>query len=133
MSNLPAVSADGEGNGFAALQAKLSVLQQAVGACVEHSQVVRLRMRNVSKAADQLGDLSAAAEVAPPHLGAIRDISLDFAASAGLASQLAGAFDRVHQAVANAKAVHRAEYGGIRDAAASSRVSQAKPGFYRAT
>ncbi|WOT40666.1 hypothetical protein [Streptomyces coeruleorubidus] len=132
-NNLPAVSADGAGNGFAALQAKLSVLQRAVGHCVEHSQLVKKRMRKAAKAADRLADLSAAAEVAPSHIGAVRDIDKQFDGAATVAGQLIGSFDRLNKAVAAAKAAHRTEYGGIRNAVVSSSVRQAKPGWYRQT
>ncbi|MCX4971008.1 hypothetical protein OHA98_41070 [Streptomyces sp. NBC_00654] len=131
MSNFPAVGSDGENNGYKALRAKLTRLQNAADRLREEAEGVALRMKRNAKFAAVVADMCAAAEVDARHLTAIGGVSRAFGRCTAHGLRVAGAADRISQAAGRAKTVHQAQYGGIHAAVQATKARQAKPGFYR--
>jgi hypothetical protein len=125
------VPADGDSNGFSAVQLKLAALQRAAAQLQEHAERVAQRMRANAKTAATVADLSAAAQVDGRHVTAIAEVAGHFRRVAGGARGLSGTADTMHQAAGHVRSEHRAEYGGVQASVAASRARQAKPGFYR--
>ena len=130
MSALPAVACDGEANGYQALQQKLKKLRQAADDLAERAGLVAQRMTANAKLAADVADMCAAAEVTEEHVGAINDVSdaFDQVATGGMG--LVSAADNTGHAAAHLATTHQATYGGIYGSSSTSRVRQARPGFY---
>ncbi|KES03409.1 hypothetical protein BU52_30695 [Streptomyces toyocaensis] len=127
----PAVSADGDANGYTAIHTKLTALQRAAAQLMEHAERVAQRMRANANAAVTVADLSAAAQVDARHVAAINEVATSFGRVVGGARRLSGAADSMHQAAGHLRTEHQAEYGGVHAAVTASKARQAKPGFYR--
>ncbi|MFF4918874.1 hypothetical protein [Streptomyces tendae] len=125
------VAADGNANGFSAVQAKLAALQRTAVQLHEHAERVAQRMRANAKTAAAGADLSAAAQVDGRHVSAIEEVAAHFGRVARGARGLSGSADAMHRAAGRVRSEHRAEYGGVQAAVTASRARQAKPGFYR--
>ncbi|MEU3038115.1 hypothetical protein [Streptomyces griseoaurantiacus] len=132
-ANLPvaATGAEGEGNGYLALGAKLKVLQMAAEQLLEEAEQHAHRMKNNADAAVQLADLCAAAEVDAKHVAAVADIAEAFGRVVGDARQVSATAYEVSEAAGHARTQHQAAYGGIHAAVSVSGARQARPGFYR--
>ncbi|GAA3163651.1 hypothetical protein [Streptomyces ramulosus] len=131
MSNLPSTRADGAGNGYQALQAKLKRLQGAADQLSEQVGYAAQRMKRNSSAADTVADMSAAAQADSRHVAAIGDVADAFGQVAVRGRRVVAAADGVSQAAGQLRSTHQNTYGGIQAAVTSSRARQAKPGFYR--
>ncbi|MFI1377290.1 hypothetical protein ACH4UY_35475 [Streptomyces longwoodensis] len=127
------VGADGAANGYVALIAKFTALQNAAGGLMEEAELVAQRMRRNADAATAVADLSAAAHVDGVHVAAIADVGQAFAVVVGGCKRMLSVADTMHTAAGHLKHEHQAEYGPIHAAVTASRARQAKPGFYQKT
>ncbi|MFI6254399.1 hypothetical protein [Streptomyces sp. NPDC051016] len=127
----PAVGADGASNGFQAVDYKFRALQKAASDLFDVTETVAQSMRDNSKAAMDVAELCAQAEVDPRHVVNVAEVGVRFGEVVGGCTQLQGAADRVHQAARNLQHEHQAEYGGVYDAVTTSPAREARPAFYR--
>lgn len=125
------IAADGAGNGYTALQAKMTKLQKAAAALQAQAERIQSRMKANARAANTVSEQCAQAEVAPVHVGAIADVAAAFGRTASSSASVVDAADRLDTAASGVKSAHRAQYGGIYAANAVSGVRMAKPGFYQ--
>ncbi|MGW0143644.1 conjugal transfer protein TraB [Streptomyces calvus] len=131
MEIAPTVGADGADNGYTALVAKFTVLQNAAAALLAEAERLSVRMRANATAATVVSELCAAAEVDARHVANVAEVGAAFGRVANGCTGLMGAADTLHTTVGRLKTEHQAEYGGIHEAVAASGVRQARPGFYR--
>ncbi|MEV5178067.1 hypothetical protein AB0L10_45385 [Streptomyces flaveolus] len=127
----PAIGADGADNGYTALVAKFTALQNAAASLFAEAERLSLRMRVNADAATVVSDLCAVAEVDARHVAAVAAVGAAFGGVVNGCSGLMGAVDALHTAAGHLKSEHQTEYGGIHAAVTASGVRQAKPGFYQ--
>ncbi|MGW5497733.1 hypothetical protein [Streptomyces olivaceoviridis] len=128
---VPAIDADGAGNGYTALVAKFTALQNAAAGLLAEAERLSLRMRANAGAATAVSDMCALAEVDARHVAAVGAVGEAFGRVVRGYKGLMGAAETLHSAVGRLKNEHQAEYGGIYEAVAASGVRQARPGFYQ--
>lgn len=125
------IAADGAGNGYMALQAKMGKLQKAAAMLQAQAERIQSRMRANARSANTMSDLCGQAQVEPVHTGAITDVATAFGRVARDSTSVVDAAERLDLAAAGVKATHRTQYGGVYEANAASSVRMAKPGFYQ--
>ncbi|WRZ96406.1 hypothetical protein OHB54_46515 (plasmid) [Streptomyces sp. NBC_01007] len=127
----PAVAADGAANGYLTIVTKFTALQKAAAGLFEHAEQLAQRMRANADSAVVVAELCAVAEADDRHVAAVAEVGEAFGQAVGGCKRLLSSAEQTHQAAAEVKAAHQAEYGPVHAAATASRARQAKPGFYR--
>ncbi|MFI1386664.1 conjugal transfer protein TraB [Embleya sp. NPDC020886] len=117
--------------GFPALQEQFSLLATASARLQEQLGALARRMRRTADLSVTTGEMCAAAEVDPRHIGQIGDVSVALSGVADTALALAATAEALQMAAVVARRAHDMEYRGVYEAVQATSSRQAKAGFYR--